>query len=686
MKSWLALFLAFLVSQGVHAQADDWDELLRELAEESAVAATDADEGTTLEALEAEMDELSLLHEQPLDINSASFDDLRRLPFLTDEQARDIVDHRSRYGVLRSVGELRLVRSLGRRELRWLALCTVADSPPHEEGAQQSRRVRHDFLTRLDIPLYSSAGWSRSRGLANRLRYSVEQGSRWMAGLRAEKDAGEPMFNSQNRLWDSWGAYAQLRGRRAVDNVILGDFKASMGEGLVLNNGFQLGKQFTSLWRRPAVLRPHRSTDETNFLRGVAATFRLGSPVSLTLLYSFRKLDATVQADNSVRTISTSGLHRTASELEHRSTLGCSTAAAHLAWNGSALRLGATAMYQHYDHQFRHGTSLYRRIYPEGYQFGAAAVDYQLRLGHLYVSGETARSFAARATDEAASGLTPGRGWATLCKAAWRFSPNSSLAAVGRFYSRNYYSALASAYGENSRVQNESGLTLLLDAGRVGPLDVRAMADIFYSPWPRYTMSRSSRGYELALQAGCPLARTRNIIVYYSQKSKERTDRRFRTHRLRATFVQDVGRSLSVRASAFATHVVALAPRECATGFALAPAATYKDAGGRMRCTLTGILFATGLGSPAAYSTATYDSRLFLTEANLYQSFSMLSLSGRGERVAAVVRYRASARWQLQAKCGLTHYRDRTAISSGPTLIRSPYRTDVQLLVRWLMK
>ncbi len=393
-----------------------------------------------------------------------------------------------------------------------------------------------------------------------------------------------------------------------------------------------------------------------------------------------------MQPDNSVRTINTSGLHRSATELERRRSLGCHTTAAHLDWNSSNVRLGASAMYQYYDHQFRQGPSLYRQIYPEGYQFGAASADYSLRLGHLYVSGETARSFAAHKHDKETANPSSGSGWATLNKASLRLSPNSSISVVQRFYSRNYYSALASAYGENGRVQNESGLALLVDADRLGPFDLRSFADFFYSPWPRYTMTKASRGVEAVAQATCNLSRTRRLVVRYGFKSKERSDRRYRTNRLRLTYAEDLTPRLALQASAMAAHVAVASLSQHTAGAALVPRVSYSTASQRLRCSLSAALFATGLTAPEAYTSAAYDGRLYLYEPSLFQSFGLVSIYGKGERMAVSARWQPSPRWQLQAKCGVTHHRDRDIISAGLTLIKSPWKADLQLLARWLLR
>ncbi len=261
------------------AQTDDWDQLLEELAEES--YSTDADDDA--DALSDQIDELTELHEHPLNLNETTREQLSSLPFLSEAHVEAILSYRARYGAFRSEGELRLVPELGARELRWLRLCASVGSEKPAAVPFVSKTYRHEVMTRVDVPLYEREGWPWARGVANRLRYTAQIGSHWDFGLRAEKDAGEPMFNRQNPLWDAWGGHAMLSRWRFVETLIVGDFKAAMGEGLVINNGFHLGKQLTSLWRRQAVLRPHRSAEEARFLRGVAATFRITPP---HILYS----------------------------------------------------------------------------------------------------------------------------------------------------------------------------------------------------------------------------------------------------------------------------------------------------------------------------------------------------------------------------------------------------------------
>lgn len=684
------LFLLWTVA--VTAQTnEDWDELMETLSEDYASAADDdeADEGW-----QALVEELADLHEHPFDINSATREMLAALPFLTFKEVDAIMDYRAINGPLRSIGELRLIGALNSYQLRWLRLFVCVESPMTDDSRTPMKSVRQEVTTRIDVPCYDRAGWPWARGIAHRLRYTGQWSPHLDIALRGEKDAGEPMFTRKNPLWDSWGGHVMFSDWRAVQTVIVGDYRAAFGEGLVMNNGFQLGKQLTGLWRSSASLKPHRSYDESRYLRGIAAALRLGRGWNVTALYAFRRLDATVQPDNTVRSINDAGLHRTEAEMSHRRTLGNHTAALHAAWQQKSLRLGATATYNRYDHQFRQGTALYRQIYPEGYEFAAVGADYAAHVASLYVSGETAHSWGRQ-----------GNGWATLNKATWRFDSNTRVAAVQRFYSKLYYSPQATAFGESDRVQNESGVALYFDADRLGPFGINVFFDYFYHPWPRFTMTKASTGYEAALQGSFQPRKDTKYLVRYSLKSKEKSDTRHVSHRLRASFIRQWHQRWTLRATALMHHYVEPVTHERSTGYALLPRLDFASADERWRSSLMAGWF----------DSKTYNSRLYTFEPSLLQTFGLSMLYGRGERVALTMswhsprlavespsitddssattdpktrqvrRYQPSC-FHLQLKIGLTHYHDRTTISSGPTLIRSPFRCDLQLLLRYTFR
>lgn len=655
--------------------SEGWDELMQQLSEEL----VDADDE---QQWESQLELLTELHENPLDINSASREQLLALPFLSERAVDGILNYRAQNGRLRSLGELLLVGEMNSSERRWLHhFVKVSDEAEQGRGKTQSwwGKGRHEVFARADVPLYNRAGWSWSRGLANRWRYTWQQGGHLDAGLRAETDAGEAMMNRQTPLWDSYGGHVQLKEVGPLKNAVLGDFKVGFGEGLVLNNGLRLGKLSMGLWRTASGLRPHRSADEVNYLRGLGVTLDLGRQWQLTALYSYRKLDATVAADNTVQAINTTGLHRTEGELNRRGSLGSQLTALHAGKTfrfapdargvrPSSLRLGVTALYQYYDHRFRQGAQVYRQLLPDGYQFGAAGVNYGLQSSRLFFGGETARSFSRNARGDRG-------GWATLNKAAWRFSTNTQLAVIQRFYSQNYFSPYAMTYGENSRAQNESGVTLQLDTRHPLGVSLNAYVDYFYSPWPRYSMSRSSSGWEGMVQATYSKHRGRSLTVRYSVKSKEQSDRRHLSHRLRATYAHTFSPRWSGQLAGFLHRYHEEGGNS--TGYALMPRVDFTSRSRALRLSLFGALF----------RSSDFDSRLYVYEPSLLQTFGMQQLYGHGQRLGSTLKWQTrNGRWAAQLKAGVTHYSDRDEISSGVLRIDSSWKADVQLLCRLLLR
>lgn len=634
-----------------YAQTDDdvWDELLQSLADEAVATGDDTD------ALEMQIDDLNDLREHPLDLNSATKQQLLRLPFIDDAQAEAILDYRTRRGQLLSVGELLLAEGIGQQEVKLLKLVSVV--MPVTEAINKAK-LKHEFTARLDVPLYSRAGWSWGRGIANRWRYVIDRGH-WEAGLRGERDSGEPMFTRRIPLWDAMGGHVMLSDVGIVRNAVVGDFKVAFGEGLVVNQGFGFGKMLTHFWRMGASLRPHRSTDEFNFMRGGGAELDFGRGWRLTAFASVRKVDATINPDNSISSVNSSGLHRTEAELAHRRTVWSNTAGTDFGWQGRGIGVGLTVMYQHYDHALSRGNALYRQIYPQGYHFGNVGLHYAFRRSWLVVRGETARSFAAG-----------GGGWATLNRAAVRFGPNTQLSAIQRFYSYHYYSPHARAYGDNSRVQNESGICLLAEAERAGPFSLSAYFDLFYSPWPRYTMTHASTGWEAMASVGFT-QRQHRLLLRFRTKSKEHSDLRAQDYHLRATYSWRVAAEWNLQCMAFIHRHHTIVANS--NGYAFMPRIDFSPKRQPVAASLSAVIF----------STSDYDSRIAVYEPTLFRSFGLQQFYGRGQRVAATMRVKLGRHFALQAKLGVTHYSDRDVISSGITQISSPWKSDVQLLLRY---
>ncbi len=452
-------------------QSYTWDNFVQEYTEGLLTSDDDSHEGYdpssdgTLHEWDAQLQELRMLHDQPMNINAATREELLRLPFIDEQQVEEIHAYIYLHGPLQTQGELRLVPQLDSRTRRFLSLFVTYG----EATAATARRTKplqpvvHTLTTRLDVPLYYRRGYQVSDGYAgdalyHRTLYQLQAGKRLRVGGHIEKDAGE-------RWVDSWGAYAEVRQTGPLRKAVVGDFRMGFGEGLVAG-GTSWFARSTPAARVQTGIRASTGTDEVRFLRGAAATLALGREVELTAFASARRLDATLDDNGHVRTLLTSGLHRTGSERERRHDVDSYLYGGNLTWRHGGWHLGATGYCQQFTRLLAPGNEAYRRYYPRGKRFGSAGLHYGKSVYRFVVAGETAVSTeqglpVGQAGDERRGGSCA---LGTLHRFTWRPTARYTLSAVQRYYAPAYHSLQAASVSRSSRVQNENGLLVHLRA------------------------------------------------------------------------------------------------------------------------------------------------------------------------------------------------------------------------------
>ena len=147
--------LLLMLSVGVKAQdvqLRPWEVYLNEVM---------TLEDVESESLETVYDLLCELEQHPLDINSLTRETLEQFPFLSAQQIEEIIEYRDRYGPLKSVGELQMVRSLDYAQRRLLSyFIYIGDE--QERGFPKlddiARYGRHELMATARIPFYRRKG------------------------------------------------------------------------------------------------------------------------------------------------------------------------------------------------------------------------------------------------------------------------------------------------------------------------------------------------------------------------------------------------------------------------------------------------------------------------------------------------------------------------------------------------
>lgn len=657
------------------------------------------------------VEELQALHEHPININTATRDDLRRLPMLDDSQIEQIHAYIYLHGQMETLGELRLLPLIDEDTRRALTLFVYARQEKESKSFPLLSNLHGTFSSRLDVPLYYRQGYLDDTYVGNplyhRIRYQMGNSHRIHAGLRVEKDPGE-------RFYDSYGGYVQFKNLGILSNVVAGDYRAGFGEGLVLGSGTIFSKS-NLLGSNDRGICPMTSMSETDYLRGLALTIRLGKEFQLTPLLSYRKLDATLNDDGQVQTFLRTGYHRTLRERATRRDVSSMLVGAHFEWKttsnsskradsfldsipvaekssefhalGSKAegKIGLTVLYTHFSRSLNPGEMLYRKYFPRGSQFAVAGVNYGYQLYRWTFSGETAYSWEQG-------------GVATLNRIKWTASRRWAMSVLQRYYGKRYYSFGASALSESTggfnsggaagnagagSVQNESGVLLSLQGKFAQGWDLASYLDFFHHPWPRYGMTHSSTGQEGMVQIGSQFSRRHMFTARYQIKRKEVGDVMEPHHRVKLQWQYTPERTGTeqnkVRESWTWKTVGMLHQVRGSTGVAL---------GEQVQCVVplsslgqVDRLRLTALAS--WFHTETYASRIYLYMPSLYNSSFTTPFYGHGCHTVLCARWKDVARhdveWWLEARWSSTCFFDRKVQSSGPQQILSRWKKEVQV-------
>ena len=432
----------------VHAQQREWEQYLNEVMTAEDVGTAEWEETYEL---------LCELEQHPMDINRATREELELLPFLSAQQVEELMEYLFRYGSMKSLAELRMIRSLddGRRRLLTYFIFIGDRSQETGDGSRESgdrrAKVLNELMATVRVPFYERKGdvdGYQGYPYKHWLRYQLTYGDRLKAGLVGAQDAGEPFFSGRNSLgYDFYSFYLQLKQLGCIETLVLGKYRVSMGMGLVANNSFGLGKvsMLQNMGRPTTTLRAHSSRSASDYLQGAAATVRLYRTLTATAFLSYRGQDATLNKNGTAATILSTDYHRTDNEMEKKNNLKNTTFGASIRYRDNGFHAGLNMVGTHLDRELRPNTNvLYRQHYAQGHDFLNLSADYGYVHHRFSVNGETAvNREGALATINSLS-LQLGSEW--------------SMMALYRFYSYRYTSLYGRSYSDGGSVQNESGI------------------------------------------------------------------------------------------------------------------------------------------------------------------------------------------------------------------------------------
>lgn len=641
----------------------------------------------------------------PLRLNTAKKEELEALGILNEIQINNLLDHISKNGKLLSFYELQTIEGFDQHTLQKLRPYVRVDENTDigPSGIKQlfkngTNSLNFRFAQILEAqkgfsPIDSLAlhknpnarfVGSPSRLLAN-YRFSFQNTLSW--GITGKKDEGEDFFKgSQKRGFDFYSAHLFFHTNHFIKTFVAGDYAVGFGQGLISWSGLSFSKTADPCQiKKTAIgLRPYTSTNENSFFRGIGTTFRIKS-VEVTTFLSAKKIDASV-SDTSlsgqllkVRTLQSSGLHATQSELMGRKALGQEVAGGNISLMLHRFRAGISVMHTAFDAALEPKPALYNKFEFRGRELSNAGADYSLVIKNLNIFGEAALSEDNRL-------LSGNRALAVVQGLILSMDPRLGFSLLYRNYQRNYHSFYANAFSSSSgsRGADEQGMYMGMTMNLTTKITVSAFYDCFLFPWLKYRVNAPTTGND--------------CFVKYNFVPNKRTEIYFHIRSLQksgdppAGGTEEInfpvwGRQTNFRINCSSLILPALQIRsrieliqatdsigKSEKGFLMAQDLIIQKPGTRYSVTLRYALFDTPSGN----------TRIYAYERSVPGAFSIPSYSYRGSRMCILVRYKLNAPLEYWISCARTFYDNRPVISPG-TLneIQGPHKTELSMQLRW---
>ena len=674
----ILLINSYYANSQIEYSVDKWMEYVEELALET-------EDTERIESLYAD---LSYLIEHPFDLNAVTGEQLKRLPFLSDRQIEQLLSYRKRYGNMVSIYELKNIEDIDFQTISLLLPFVYIGDNLVEKRLFTVKNLlkygRNELQIRYDKCFQQKKGYGeqpdsilllypnrkyRGEPFYHSLRYSYTFEDRLQAGFVAEKDAGEPFWNSYHKGYDFYSAHLFLKDINWLKSLAIGDYKMSFGQGLVISNDFSPSRTavVAQAERRTNGFRRHFSTNEQDFFRGVAGTITIRN-LDISVFYSYRKMDAAVDS-LTFTSLKTDGLHRLQRDWEKRKTITMQAYGGNIRYATPHFHIGLTALsYSFGKFKMDPDPKPYNLFYFRGSNNFNIGVDYMLKSNRIKFYGETALSKNGAISTLNALQLTP--------------ASYISFLVLYRYYDRRYQALFGNAFSQGSTVQNEQGGYMGFQLTPIARWKLSVYVDLFRFPWLKYGIDAPSGGQEYMAQIDYTPSRNYSAYLRYKYRQKEKNGtyendnllriNPYKQHRIRFQQVYNFSSPFIFKTSL--DGILLDEPtKELGKGMMISQSMGWKPT--TLPLQLDGYL--------AWFHTDGYSSRISSYEKNILYAFNMPSFYGDGMRFALTFRLDIWKRLSLSAKLAHTHYWDRDLIGTDTEEISGSDKTDLYALLRW---
>jgi len=638
-------------------------------------------------------DQLEQYNKSKLNINTVSREQLQRLFFLDDAQINAIINHRQKFGNFLTLYELQTIPALDEQTIYYLTYFVTVDEDWQQDQTrflQMLRKGKHELIGLYDTELEKRAGYDatlkdqgKSYYMGNKeryvFRYRFNYGSRLAFGYNAETDMGERFtWNSSTKGFDFNSIHFYYRPRKGIIKTIaLDDYQINFGQGLTFGSGLAARKSAFVLNVRRSYLpiRPYRSLNETEFMRGAAVM--LGDKKWQVVLFGSRKYISTNYnaQDTSApqdffSSIDLSGLHRTPTELAKSNNVLQTIVGANAQWRFKDGYVGLTHVQTNYDIAFLSGTSLYQRYNFSGTQLGNSGIDYKYQWRNMSFFGEFSIS------SNQAKAFTTG--------VAISLDPNLDVLFLYRNFAKDYQTTYNNPFAENTDGRNEKGFYTGASLRLSRKWLLNSYVDIYSSPWLRFQVDGPSRGVDVLGELQYLPSKTAQVYfrVRHEYKTKnqagstEKVD--YLSEQSRTVFRFNAQYKMSLNVTLKSRVETTLFSDDVSTQ--KTGTLIFQDVNWSAPRKQFGLIFRV-----AYFTVEDYNARVYAAENDVLYQYSVPMYQNSGMRYYAVMRCKITRKIELWAKWSQTVYSNVNTISSGLEQINGNTVSDVRLQLRWIL-
>jgi len=451
--------------------------------------------------------------ENPLYINGEDADLLSEFKVISLLQLNRLKEYRYKYGDLLSVQELAFIDDWDFQTVRKVMPLVTAGQSKNEarhrkfsyKPVRQSLVFKSVMTTEhgkgYDAPPAGEAGqespYYKGSPIRLALRYDLEYRDRISAGLRMEKDAGEPMLIADSsslkkiKLPDHVSGFVLVNRLGPVRSLILGDYRVGFGYGVNLSGGQTGINGRNGASGMSGRIRPQTSVSEAGYFRGIA--FTAGTDrLTVSGFGSWQKLDGTsVTIDSltgrpvSFSSIDRSGLHRSASEISGRKNITEQAAGIFLIYKNNWMKTGIISCY----HRFNADIDKNDRVYAM----------FDLHGRDNLVSGISATIWLPKLQILSEGSLSQNGGLAMLAGIQADPVPGALISVTWRKFGVNYQNWNGSGFISSGRNSGESGLRSKLRLELPRKWLVEIITDLSASDWATYDLPVPGKRKEFKL-------------------------------------------------------------------------------------------------------------------------------------------------------------------------------------------